>query len=186
MPRNPFTIKVFRTLLTFITLILLFVGYSLYLDFFFGRGYLPFGVSPKSEELIIDLDNESVMADLYKYQDKFYSSSSGSPNTSPADVKWSRNSDLFLSEVLSVDRFSRTLGLRILPPASSELGGDRSVSISCKVAESVLLDSELSPVQIGSRIWDDVNVGDTFFSYCLNEECTEVGKACLFGPAEER
>lgn len=97
---------------------------------------------------------------------------------------WNIEDQLVFTVIEWVDYESNALFLYFNQPKNQKFSdNNRLASIQCLPNETVIT-SNLNPgstkiLDGGFKLIEEADPGDTLFTYCLNEDCTQIGKACI-------
>jgi len=104
-----------------------------------------------------------------------------SPQTSESSDLWDWEKDRFLADVISVNKQNKQLFLNIYWPDNKLFSGrDLAVSVSCEPERTGMISSKNRDyLKENFELFNEVAPRDLLYSFCLNPECTEVGKECV-------
>ncbi|MBI2414468.1 hypothetical protein HYV31_01300 [candidate division WWE3 bacterium] len=151
-----------------------FILYSAYSSYYYNRSPIPLGIPPRDKSLTQDIYENFSFKAFRDFQSKFKLMS---PNADWSS--WSWKDDMFMAQVTEVNKLDGTLTLVFLGPKTTALSNNIVVELSCPLKESILLDDQLFPKQIGLLVFDHIELDSILYSFCLNETCTKIGKSCI-------
>ncbi len=92
----------------------------------------------------------------------------------------------FFADITGVDKSSSKLNLEINLPNQDSFESQKTISsIRCEPDKTYVISStNLALIQNGANLIESAQVGDFLWAYCLDENCSAVGKECVLSKRE--
>lgn len=97
-------------------------------------------------------------------------------------IYWNKDADYAYGYIQGVDDANKTLTMYIQIPDNRNFSAkaDYRVTVTCDENNTIVIASNLDVIKAGVSVWNTVRPqGFNIMSYCLDDECSTMGNACI-------